>query len=128
MRRMVHGIEVAREIAATEPFAAWRAREVLPGTRRHRRGGAARVRRARAPGPTTTRSAAARWASGPTRWCDPDLRVHGLTGCGWPTRRSCRRIVCVNTNAATIMIGEKAADLIRIARLTGTSPVSRRRL
>jgi choline dehydrogenase len=31
VRRMVHGREVAREIARSKPFDPWRAREVLPG-------------------------------------------------------------------------------------------------
>jgi len=48
---------------------------------------------------------------------DPELRVHGLSGVRVADASVMPRIVCVNTNAATIMIGEKASDLIR-----GTGP------
>jgi choline dehydrogenase len=42
----------------------------------------------------------------------PDLRVRGLDGLRVADASVMPRIVCVNTNAATLMIGEKAADLI----------------
>lgn len=46
---------------------------------------------------------------------DPELRVHGLAGLRVADASVMPRILPVNTNAATIMIGEKAADLIRWA-------------
>lgn len=115
VRRMVHGLTVAREIAATAPFAPWRKEEVLPG-------------------PAVTDEAALRnylaFATGtyfhPVGSCamgtgadavvDPELKVHGLTGLRVADASVMPRIVPVNTNAATIMIGEKAADLIRHGR------------
>lgn len=51
--------------------------------------------------------------TGPDEVVDPDLRVHGLTGVRVADASVMPRIVCVNTNVATIMIGEKAAHLIR---------------
>ncbi len=51
--------------------------------------------------------------TGPDAVVDPDLRVHGLIGVRVADASVMPRIVPVNTNAATIMIGEKAADLIR---------------
>jgi choline dehydrogenase len=44
---------------------------------------------------------------------DPTLRVHGLAGLRVADASIIPRILPVNTNAAAIMIGEKAADLIR---------------
>jgi len=44
---------------------------------------------------------------------DPQLRVHGLDGLRVADASVMPSITTTNTNAATIMIGEKAADLIR---------------
>lgn len=112
VRRMVHGLEVAREIARSKPFDPWRAREVLPG-------------------PDITDEAALRgflaqatstyyhpvgscaMGTGPEAVVGPDLRVSGLSGVRVADASVMPRIVSVNTNVATVMIAEKAADLIR---------------
>ena len=57
---------------------------------------------------------------------DPQLRVHGVAACASPTARSCRRIVSANPNAAIIMIGEKAADLIKNTPLPSGEVASHR--
>lgn len=51
--------------------------------------------------------------TGPEAVCDARLRVRGLDGLRIADASVMPRIVGGNTNAATIMIGEKAADLIR---------------
>jgi choline dehydrogenase len=43
---------------------------------------------------------------------DPGLRVHGIEGLRVADASVMPTVVCVNTNAASIMIGEKAADLV----------------
>ncbi|TFV57045.1 glucose-methanol-choline oxidoreductase [Mycobacterium sp. PS03-16] len=115
VRRMIHGIGVARDIAASAPFAPWRGREVLPGPDVTDEA-AVRAFLARATGTYYHPVGSCAMGSGPDAVVDPELRVHGLTGVRVADASVMPRIVPVNTNAATIMIGERAADLIRAAR------------
>lgn len=112
VRRMIHGVTVAREIAASAPFAPWRGREVLPGPD-VTDGAALRTHLARATSTYFHPVGSCAMGTGPDTVVDPDLRVHGLTGVRVADASIMPRIVPVNTNAATLMIGEKAADLIR---------------
>ena len=115
MRRMIHGLTVAREVAATRAFAPWRGREVLPGPDAT---GEPALRAFIAHATSTYYHPVGSCAMGigPGTVVDPELRVHGLTGLRVADASIMPRIVSVNTNAATIMIGEKAADLIRPRR------------
>jgi choline dehydrogenase len=112
VRRMMHGVEVAREIAAGAPFAPWRAREVLPGP------GVcdAAALRAYVSDATSTYYhpvGSCAMGVGPEAVVDPDLRVRGMTGLRVADASVMPKIPSVNTNVATVMIAEKAADLIR---------------
>jgi choline dehydrogenase len=112
VRRMVLGVQTAREIAATGPFAPWRAREVLPGPE-VTDVDALRSFVARATSTYFHPVGSYAMGTGPDAVVDPDLRVHGLSSVRVADASVMPRIVPVNTNATTIMIGEKAADLIR---------------
>jgi choline dehydrogenase-like flavoprotein len=49
---------------------------------------------------------------GPEAVVDPQLRVHGIQGLRVADASIMPTVVSGNTNAAAIMIGEKASDLI----------------
>ena len=111
IRRMLHGLQVARDIAAAEPFAPWRGREVLPGpdvTDEPE----LREFLARNTGTYYHPVGSCAMGTGEDAVVGPDLRVHGLAGLRVADASVMPTIPTVNTNAATIMIGEKAADLI----------------
>lgn len=112
MQVLVDGIRLSREIAATAPLSRYLVREGMPG-----------------PGARTEselRAAVRRHAKTiyhPVGTCkmgpgadavvDETLRVRGLEGLRIADASIMPRIVGGNTNAPTIMIGEKAADLVR---------------
>jgi choline dehydrogenase len=97
-----------REVLATAPLADVVKAELMPGATDDLDGWVrANVR--------TAMHAAGSCAMGigPDAVCDAELRVRGLDGLRIADASVMPRIVGGNTNAATIMIGEKAADLIR---------------
>ncbi|QDQ16303.1 glucose-methanol-choline oxidoreductase [Streptomyces spectabilis] len=107
VRRMLHGIEVAREVAAAGPLADWGAREVLPGQAR------SRAFLTAATGPYFHLAGSCAMGTGPDAVVDPGLRVRGLSGLRVADASVMPSIVSVNTHAAALVIGEKAADLVR---------------
>lgn len=126
MRRMVHGVRVAREIAAAEAFTPWRGREMLPGVDVTDEM-ALRSFLSRATGTYYHPVGSCAMGTGPEAVVDPALRVHGLTGLRVADASVMPRIVPVNTNAAAMMIGEKAADLIRCQLAPSAGEASRSR-
>ncbi|MCI3930576.1 GMC family oxidoreductase [Streptomyces sp. AN091965] len=107
VRRMLHGIEVAREIAAAGPLARWGAREVLPGQAR------TRAFLTAATGPYFHLAGSCAMGTGADAVVDPELRVRGLRGLRVADASVMPSIVSVNTHAAALVIGEKAAALVR---------------
>jgi choline dehydrogenase len=57
---------------------------------------------------------------GPDAVVDPELRVRGIAGLRVADASIMPNVVSANTNAAAMMIGEKAADLLRAARPAAT--------
>src|SRR5262249_5970657 len=107
----LHGIELARALAATSAFADLVKTEIAPGPDVTTRAELVEFVR---------RNAGTLWhpvgtcamGTGPDAVVDPQLRVHGVAGLRVADASVMPRIVAGNTNAACIMIGEKAADLV----------------
>jgi choline dehydrogenase len=107
---LVEGVKLSREIAATGPLKDLLGEETFPG-----------------PGVTTDDQiresvlahcntifhpvGTCRMGTGSDAVVDPDLRVHGLRGLRVADASVMPRIIGGNTNAPTIMIAEKCADL-----------------
>ena len=108
----VRAVRIARAVMTAPAMAPLQVTEIAPGpsrtTRRRdpRLGQAARRRR------PTTRSAPARWARTPMAVVDARLRVHGIEGLRVADASIMPTLTSGNTNAPSIMIGEKAADMV----------------
>jgi choline dehydrogenase len=109
----VKGVALARQLAGNAAFDAMRERELAPG---------AAVTSDAAVEAYVRASASTVWhpvgtcrmgaMNDPTAVVDPQLRVRGVTGLRVADASVMPTITSGNTNAATIMIGDKAADLI----------------
>jgi choline dehydrogenase len=119
---LLRGIAIARDLAHTNAFTGLRGRELAPG--------AAVVDRATL-GTYIRDNATTVWH--PVGTCrmggdrdavvDARLRVHGVDRLRVADASIMPTITCGNTNAATIMIAEKAADLISADRATARGAV-----
>ncbi len=112
LERAIDGIMLSREILAQPAFRPFIRREHLPGDAVTSRESAALFARQYA------RSAyhpvgTCRMGAGDAAVVDPQLRVRGIEGLRVCDSSIMPRLISSNTNAATVMIGEKAADLIR---------------
>jgi choline dehydrogenase len=111
---LVAGVRLAREIAAAGPLAEVVGRELFPGGEVDTDEAIAADVRRRAEllyHPVGT----CRMGIGADAVVAPDLRVHGLEGLRVADASVMPVIPNGNTNAPTIMIAEKAADLVRTA-------------
>ncbi len=109
---LLAGVAVAREIAAHEPLAAKVVRELKPGPGRSDEQDLLDDLRRRAEliyHPVGT----CRMGSDEAAVVDPELRVRGLQGLRVVDASIMPKIPGGNTNAPTIMVAERAADLIR---------------
>jgi choline dehydrogenase-like flavoprotein len=111
---LVSGVRLAREIAAEGPLAEVVGRELFPGTEVDTEEAIAADARRRCEllyHPVGT----CRMGTAEDAVVDPELRVRGLERLRVVDASVMPLIVSGNTNAPTIMIAEKAADLIRAA-------------
>ncbi|WP_257166953.1 GMC family oxidoreductase [Bradyrhizobium sp. SRS-191] len=112
-RVIVAGMKLARRLLASAPLAPYYAYEDFPGPKVNSDDEflAAAIQRA-----TTTFHPGCSCRMGPSdsTWAtvDDQLRVHGLQGLRVADASIMPRMISANLNAATLMIGDKAADLI----------------
>lgn len=105
------GLKLMRRIAAAEPFAGLVRREFLPGP--EVASDDALMSYARERGTTIYHPCGtAKMGSDPMAVVDARLRVHGLEGLRVVDASIIPTMTSGNTNAPTIMIGEKAADMM----------------
>lgn len=109
---LLRGLRMVREFMATAPASSLVTQELMPGPEaRTDEALLAHIRRViRTPQhPTST----CMMGLGPEAVVDPELKVHGVSGLRVIDASVMPVIVGGHTNAPTIMIGEKGADLVR---------------
>ena len=115
MQALVKGFKQVRRIFASPAFDAYRGEEVAPGLQatsdeaivRHIREHAESIYHP---------SGTCRMGQDDMAVVDDQLRVHGVEGLRVVDASIMPTLIGGNTNAPTIMIGEKAADMIRASR------------
>jgi choline dehydrogenase-like flavoprotein len=111
---MIRGARLTHDILQAEPLAPYRHRELF-GTE-NARSDADWEAHIRARADTIYHPVGTcRMGNDPTAVVDPSLRVHGVPGLRIVDASIMPQLVSGNTNAPTIMIAEKAADMIRVA-------------
>ena len=111
-RAVVEGLKIGRRILATSYLLHFITEEYQPGpsvTTDEQLLEHARNRGGTVFHPTST----CKMGTDPMAVVDPELRVYGLQGLRVVDASIMPTVVSGNTNAATIMIGEKAADMVR---------------
>ncbi len=107
-RRLAEGVEKARTIATSAAFDPWRGPERLPGgnigVEEYVRAGT---------GSYFHPAGSCRMGTDDQSVVTPQLRVHGINNLRVIDASVMPTLVSVNTNAATIMIAERGAELIR---------------
>jgi choline dehydrogenase len=111
-RCLVEGLKLIRRVAETKALREWISAEYLPGP--DCQGDDALLEHCRRAGTTIFHpSGTCRMGTDDAAVVDPQLRVRGIAGLRVADAAIMPTVVSGNTNAACIMIGEKAADLIR---------------
>src|SRR6266699_1388143 len=112
LQALVEGISLCRKVAQAKAFAPFRGKELYPGP--EVQGEAAISDYIRTVALTADHAVGTcKMGSDPLAVVDAELRVHRLEGLRVVDASIMPAIVSGNTNAPTIMIAEKAADLIK---------------
>jgi choline dehydrogenase-like flavoprotein len=114
MRIMVEGASLARRILSAPAFQTLRGVEVLPGPDTRDAASWTEYIRSSTVG-VHHASSTCRMGKDSFAVVDSDLRVHGIHNLRIADASVFPRVVSGNTNAAVVMVAEKAADLIRAA-------------
>jgi choline dehydrogenase len=109
---MVRGVQLGRRIANAASFARYEAVEVQPGLAVQGEEAIADYVR-RAAGTVHHPCSSCRMGVDDRSVVDPQLRVHGIVGLRVVDASAFPSVVGGNTNAAVVMMAEKASDLIR---------------
>ncbi len=110
LNALVHSLEVSIEIMESPALAKWRKRAVWPQANTR----AERVQWVRQTCETYHHQAGTcKMGIDGMSVVDPELRVYGIEGLRVADASIMPAVISGNTNAASIMIGEKAADLVR---------------
>jgi choline dehydrogenase len=113
-RCTVEGLKLVRRVAETKALREWISAEFLPGP--EFQGDEGLLAHARRTGTTIFHpTSTCRMGSDPRAVVDPELRVNGIEGLRVADASIMPTVVSGNTNAACIMIGEKAAAMVRAA-------------
>jgi choline dehydrogenase len=109
--RLVQGVKVVRQIVGAQAMAAYCEQELTPGAATQTDAQLAAFVRTHV---ATTFHPAGTCKMGvdPDAVVDPQLRVHGISGLRVADASIMPNIVSGNTNAPTIMIGEKCAQMV----------------
>jgi len=112
LRHLAEGVRVSREIFAARAFADYRGREIFPGADIRSDAELETAIRAKAESiyhPVGT----CRMGADANAVVDAELRLRGVAGLRVVDASVMPRLIGGNTNAPTIMIAEKAADLLK---------------
>lgn len=110
---LVEGVKIARRLAQTQAFEAHLDREVLPGAEARTDADLEAFVRRTAETIYHPTSTCAMGTDPTNSVVDPHLRVHGVEGLRVIDASVMPEVPGGNTNAPTVMVAEKGADLIR---------------